>query len=138
MTPKQIKEELKKYGLTDADLKDFSEAELQAKLDEVMLEQGGQAGGDFVIDGELDDDGTDGVTLQTSSDETGLSSDSGIPEPETHAIKVKCTLTCILKDTSKIDGKWYQTGASVRLVAEKLHSVGPKTRDYLKKQRVLK
>lgn len=128
MTPKQIKTELKKYGLTDADIKDLGDAELQARLDDLKLEFGS-------ADDEIDDE-------ETSDDFEELKSSSKQEDdsfaPQTLSIQVKCTLTCTIKDPCRVGGVWYCEGDSVRMPAGEKIDVGFKTREYLSKQRVLK
>ncbi len=129
MTPKQIKTELKKYGLTDADIKDLGDAELQAKLDELKLEFG--SADEDVID--EDDTTADFEELKTSSE----SENDGFA-PQTVSIQVKCTLTCTIKDPCRVSGVWYREGDNVRMPAGERIDAGYKTREYLSKQRVLK
>lgn len=129
MTPKQIKIELKKYGLTDADIKDMGDAELQAKLDDLKLEFGSS-----------DEDVIDGDDLTTDINDLESVAEQGIDgfAPQTISIQVKCTLTCVIKDPCRVGGEWYREGDSVRMPAGDKIDVGFKTREYLSKQRVLK
>ena len=129
MTPKQIKTELKKYGLTDADIKDMGDAELQAKLDELKLEQGYIGDDDITDDDEPVSDFEELKSGSTSTDDFS---------PSTITVCVKCTLTCVVKDPCLVGGVWYHEGDTVRMPFGEKIEVGYKTREYLSKQRVLK
>lgn len=136
MNEKQLIAELKKHGLTDADLKGLTRDQLQSKLDEIML-----SGNDSVLDDDFDDEaGASGVNNSGASLQRSESGSSGDDEftPDVISAVSRASFRGDAKDPCKVRGYWLKTGDLIRLNDGESAELGPKTYDWLKDQKLVK